>query len=127
MSHQFRQHYTREEANALLPQVRVWLQKINGLREELTKCDQRLAGLRREEQDLGGETANRQVKLYAEVRAVLVEFQKRDIQIKDVERGLLDFPALVNGREVFLCWEADEDGVDHWHDLDTGFAGRERL
>ena len=39
----------------------------------------------------------------------------------------MDFPAIVAGREVFLCWETDEDTVEHWHDLDTGFAGRERL
>ncbi|MFO1512143.1 MAG: DUF2203 family protein [Verrucomicrobiota bacterium] len=54
-------------------------------------------------------------------------FNAADIQIKDLERGLLDFPAIIGGKEVFLCWEQDEDAVEFWHDLDTGYSGRERL
>jgi hypothetical protein len=127
MPYRFQKHYTREEANALLPQIRGWMKEINGLREELARCDVRIEALRANSDDLGGETANRQVKLFAEVRAMLERFQSRDIQIKDFERGLMDFPAIIGGREVFLCWELDEENVEHWHDLDTGFAGRERL
>jgi hypothetical protein len=127
MTRRFQRHYTREEATALLPKIRAWLGKINGLREELAKCDVRLEALRSGNQDLGGETTNRQVKLFAEVRELLGEFQRREIQIKDIARGLLDFPALVAGREVFLCWELGEDAVDFWHDLESGFAGREHL
>ena len=127
MAHRFQKHYTRDEANALLPQIRHWLAEINGLREELARCEVRLEGLRVDGQDLGGETANRQARLFAEVRQVLQEFQSREIQIKDFDRGFLDFPAIISGREVFLCWEKDEETVDHWHDLDTGYAGRERL
>ena len=127
MRHRFQKHYTREEANALLPQVRTWIKEINGLREELARCDTRLEALRTNAADLGGETANRQVKLFADVRDLLDQFQRREIQIKDFERGLVDFPAIIAGREVFLCWELDEETVEHWHDLDSGFAGRERL
>ena len=61
------------------------------------------------------------------MREVLQEFQAREIQIKDLDRGLIDFPAIIGGREVFLCWEQDEDAIEYWHDLDTGFAGREKL
>ena len=43
------------------------------------------------------------------------------------ERGLLDFPAIIGGKEVFLCWESDEESVEFWHDLEAGFGGRERL
>ena len=55
------------------------------------------------------------------------EFQSREIQIKDLERGLIDFPAIRGGREIFLCWEKDEEDIEYWHELDTGFAGREKL
>jgi hypothetical protein len=127
MSHRFLKHYTREEATALLPQIREWLRRINGLRVELAKRDIRLESLRSAGADLGGELANDQVKLFAEVKELLREFQKREISIKDFDRGLIDFPALVGGHEVFLCWEQDEEAVEFWHDLDTGFAGRERL
>jgi hypothetical protein len=61
------------------------------------------------------------------MQAVLLEFQQREIQIKDLERGLLDFPAIIGGKEVFLCWEQDEEDIEYWHDLDAGYAGREHL
>jgi hypothetical protein len=127
MPHRFQKHYTREEAGVLLPQIREWLRLINGLREELAKRDIRLESLRSAGADLGGELANDQVKLFADVKELLREFQRREIVIQDFDRGLIDFPALVGGREVFLCWEQDEETVEFWHDLDTGFAGRERL
>ena len=54
-------------------------------------------------------------------------FSLPKIQIKDINRGLIDFPAFIGGKEVFLCWEQDEDDIEFWHDLDSGYAGRERL
>jgi hypothetical protein len=63
----------------------------------------------------------------AEIRELFLEFHRREIQIKDIARGLIDFPAIVAGREVFLCWEQGEEDIEFWHDLDAGYAGRERL
>ena len=63
----------------------------------------------------------------AATKSVLQEFAQREIQVKDLDRGLIDFPAIIGGREVFLCWEQDEDDVEFWHDLNSGYAGRERL
>ena len=123
----FEKHYTREEARALLPQLREWLQQINLLRGKMDKYDQRLVGMAAEGQDLGGETVNQSIKIAAEIRTLLLEFQSREIMIKDLERGLIDFPALIGGREVFLCWEKDEEDIEFWHDIDSGFAGREPL
>ena len=77
--------------------------------------------------DAGGSSVNSQVKLLADHQKVLHEFSRREIQIKDIERGLIDFPAIIGGKEVFLCWEQDEDDIEFWHDLETGYAGRERL
>jgi hypothetical protein len=127
MALRFQKHYTREEAHALLPQVREWLQQINHLRGKMDKYDQRLVGMATEGQDLGGETVNQSIKIAAEIREMLLEFQKREIMIKDLERGLIDFPALIGGREVFLCWEKDEEDIEFWHDIDSGYAGREPL
>ena len=127
MKHQFRKHYTREEARALLPQLRQWLESLDRFRRQLHQVDQRLAALMKPGCDVGGDTANQWVRAMSEMRALLAEFHQREIMIKDIERGLIDFPAIMGGREVFLCWEKDEDDVEFWHDLDTGFAGRERL
>ena len=127
MAHQFKKHYTREEARALLPQIRKWLQRLDHLREQLEKMDRRLDALMKPGCDAGGDVVNSWVRLMSDVREVLNEFQEREIMIKDLDRGLIDFPAIVAGREVFLCWEKDEEDIEFWHDLDTGFAGRERL
>jgi len=127
MKHRFDKHYTREEAQALLPKLREWLKRLNELRRELERSDKRLSSLMHPGNDLGGDLVNQWVRTLAEMQELLAEFQRRDIQIKDLERGLLDFPAIIGGKEVFLCWEQDEDAVEFWHDLDTGYSGRERL
>ena len=127
MKYRFEKHYTREEAQALLPQLRAWLAELNRFREEVERYDKRLSGLNSEGRDTGGETVNNWIRALAGMQNILAEFQRREIFIKDLSRGLVDFPAIIGGREVFLCWEADEDTVEFWHDLDTGYGGREKL
>jgi hypothetical protein len=127
MAYQFKQHFTRDEARALLPQIRQWLKQLSALRQKLSDGDQRLARLMAGGNDVGGETVNRWVRVAADVKATLAEFQRREIQIKDLDRGLIDFPAILDGKEVFLCWEQDEQDIEFWHDLHSGYAGRERL
>jgi hypothetical protein len=127
MPHRFQKHYTLEEARALIPQLREWLTELHQLRRQLKQADERIGQMIAGGADAGGASVNEQIKLLAEFQKTVQEFSRREIQIKDVERGLLDFPALIGGKEVFLCWEQDEDDIEFWHDLDTGFAGRERL
>ena len=127
MSYLFKKHYTRDEARSLLPQVRQWLNMLSRLRARLAECDQRLAGLLARGDDVGGGTVNEWVRIWAEIKQTLREFQEREIQIKDIDRGLIDFPAIIGDKEVFLCWEQDEEDIEFWHDLESGYAGRERL
>jgi hypothetical protein len=125
--HQFNKHYTREEARALLPEIREWLKHLAQVRKWLEECDTKVQRLLKGGSDVGGELASNWVKLVAEFQKLMSEFRRREIQVKDLDRGLIDFPAIIGGREVFLCWEQDEDDVEFWHELDTGYAGRERL
>jgi len=127
MDNFFQKHYTRDEARALLPQIRQWLKRLSGLREQLREHDQRLASLLAGGNDAGGVMANQGVHTLADIKETLGEFQKREIQIKDLDRGLIDFPAILRDKEVFLCWEQDEEDIEFWHDLHSGYAGRERL
>lgn len=127
MAYRFQKHYTRDEARGLLAQIRGWLKQVSELRADLQKSETRLNGLMATGYDLGGKLVNTWVRTLADLDVVFAEFQRREIQIKDLDRGLIDFPAIVGGREVFLCWELDEDDIEFWHDLDAGFAGRERL
>jgi len=127
MTYQFRKHYTRDEARALLPKIRQWLATMQHLRKQMEQMEKRLGQLLAGGNDVGGETANQWVKILSQIKTVLQEFASREIQIKDLDRGLMDFPAILGGREVFLCWEQDEEDIEFWHDLDAGYAGRERI
>ena len=127
MEQHFTKHYTIDEARALLPQIRRWLQQLDELRGQLQKAEPRVQGLMERVDDAGGDLINRWVRAMAAFRTVMAEFESREIQLKDIELGLLDFPAIIGGREVFLCWEKDEEDIEHWHDLDAGYAGREKL
>ena len=127
MPYRFKKHYTRDEAQAILPQLREWLAELNRSRVEVERYDKRLSGLTADGQDTGGDTVNSWIRALAGMQNILAEFQRREIFIKDLSRGLVDIPALIGGKEVFLCWEADEDKIEFWHDLDTGYGGRERL
>lgn len=127
MKHQFNRHYTREEARALLPQLTIWLKEIQKLRHEQARLEQRLDSIMATGADAGGQSVNQHTRTSARIHALLGEFTGREIFIKDLDRGLLDFPAILGGREVFLCWELDEEDIEFWHDIDSGFAGRERL
>ncbi|MBN2505630.1 MAG: DUF2203 domain-containing protein [Verrucomicrobia bacterium] len=127
MGHQFRIHYTLDEARALLPELRRWLERLAQCRAQLARLDQRLGQRIAQGCDVGGPSTNDWVRLLGTMKRFLREFHRRDLQIKDLDRGVVDFPAVLGGREVFLCWEKDEDDIEYWHDLNTGYARRERL
>jgi len=127
MAHQFKKHYTVEEARTLLPQLRQWLGDLNRARHRVAQLEKRIDHVLSGGADAGGETVNEHIRNLCVIKKHLEKFQRLEIQLKDLERGLIDFPAIVAGREVFLCWEQDEDDIEYWHDLDTGYAGREKL
>jgi hypothetical protein len=127
MTSHFSKHYTLDEARALLPKVRRWLTLLKSAKQLLEEIDGQLAPLIECREDIGGKLVNVAMRTMANSREVAREFTSREIQVKDIERGLIDFPSWREGREVFLCWEADEPDIEHWHDLDSGFAGRERI
>ena len=126
MAWQYNKHYTRDEARALLPQIRAWLAKLALDRERLNRYEQQFHK-QLTTCDLGGKLVNSWVRLLADVNDLVEEFHSREIEIKDLDRGLIDFPAIIGGKEVFLCWEKDEEDIEYWHDLDSGYAGRAPL
>lgn len=127
MTRRFSKHYTRSEAEALLPQVRLWLKRLVQCRKDLQKHEKRLSARQSPGHDLGGELVNLWVRTLVDIRDTLYEFYQREIQVKDLDRGLIDFPAILHGKEVFLCWEQAEGQIEFWHELDAGYAGREPL
>lgn len=124
---QFKKHYSLDEARALIPQLREWLTELQRARQRAARHDERAGPQLAAGADLGGNAVNEWLQHLARMQKLLARFQVREIQVKDLERGLIDFPAIIGGREVFLCWEQDEDDIEYWHDLDAGYAGREKL
>ncbi len=61
------------------------------------------------------------------LESLVDELTRIGVELKDPARGLLDFPALHQGREILLCWKADEPAITHWHEIDAGFAGRRAI
>jgi hypothetical protein len=124
----FSRFFTPDEANAELAGLRPLLaaamearQDILRLRPDLEKDLERAMG--------NGHSAESSALLdaFRRLRDALIEIQARGVLVKDVGSGLVDFPSEREGRVVFLCWRFGEPQVAFWHDLDTGFAGRQPL
>lgn len=120
-------YFTPREANQLLPE-------LARLMEEATHRAQRFQEIMGAVR--GGATPegqNRQAavreaeQLRREARGMLEEISRHGVEVKGLEQGLLDFPAMRHGQEVLLCWRRGEPSVAWWHPLKTGFAGRQPL
>lgn len=126
--HRFQKHFTLEEARALLPELRRIFKDVHRRRDVVQKTDAELGKkLKQTGADVGGEKVSGLLMDMLQLNEQLHRVQEMGVQVKDFDRGLLDFPHIRDGREVFLCWELDEDDIEFWHDIDAGYPGRERL
>ena len=122
--------FTIQEANALLPSVRTMLAKIQRAHRNLTKYrDEARKAADAAEQGGGGIADGvAYAVVLTEMTSHMTELEALGVQLKDFERGLVDFPSLRDGRVVLLCWQMGEgDELEWWHDVDAGFAGRTPL
>jgi hypothetical protein len=120
-------HFTVEEANAILDQLNPLLRELRDARDVLTDTDAHAVLAEAAPTNGGGEPGRKVGEAFLEVRRMLLTIQEAGIVVRDIERGLIDFPALRDGEEVYLCWELGEDEVAWWHDLDAGYGGRQPL
>jgi hypothetical protein len=128
-------HFTPEEANALLPQVRELAARMVAHRRSLAVAVARHARVAAKIAGNGGgvnphEVDELRTSLDAEAQAVascVDELNALGVQVKDLDDGLVDFPAWRGDEEVLLCWRLGEDEVAFWHGADEGFAGRKPL
>ena len=122
--------FTVQEANALLPDVRIILAKIQRAHRKLSQYrDEVKKASEAAEQGGGGIVEGAAyASILTELTLRLGELEGLGVQLKDFERGLVDFPSLRDGRIVLLCWQLGEgDELEWWHDVDAGFAGRTPL
>lgn len=126
MSLRFKRHYTREEARDLLPQVRQWLERLQQLRDQIELYDKQSEPMIQAGDDIGGQRVNKWIANTTEFKRLMHEFESREIQVKDLQRGQIDFPTLIGDKEACLCWEQGEEDIRNWHELDSGNAGEQR-
>jgi hypothetical protein len=120
-------HYSLEEANAALEWVGDALVRLREAREGLGDEEAREALAEAGPQNGGGSPGRVVSEAFIELRDALTRLQEAEIVLRDLDRGLVDFPSLRDGREVYLCWLEHETEIGHWHDLEAGFDGRQPL
>jgi hypothetical protein len=135
--------YDLDEANAAIPEVRTILESLRDQRAELIRLrDEVLAHDADEEtRSEARSDAPTEAKIDNDVRVLrlrmqgvidrmqagVVRIDELGITLREIETGLIDFPALASGRQIWLCWRLGEDDVEWWHELSDGFSGRQAL
>jgi hypothetical protein len=120
-------HYSLEEASALLPWVAEQLERLRSARDRLGDVDARAALAATGQTNGGGHAGKVVSEGFLELRELMLELREREIVLRDLDRGLIDFPSLRGDEEVYLCWEEGEAEIGFWHEPETGFAGRRPL
>ena len=128
-------HFTPDEANAALAQVRPLVERMVAQRRTHLEALERQEELEGHIRGNGGgippaalaEAAADVENAARDLATTIDDLTSAGVQVKDVEEGLIDFPALRRGETVLLCWRLGEDEIRYWHTVDDGFAGRQEL
>ena len=130
--------FTPEEANLRLPLVQVIVRDIVELYQNLHDRRERISEIKR----LPGASARDEDSVYSEellqaeldiendteqLEAYINELRELGVELEDPALGVVNFPALRDGKEVYLCWKSGEEDVSFWHTLDEGFSDRQLL
>ena len=124
--------FTVEEANASLPAVIPLLEEMRGARAELEGARRALGRLTPKMRSNGSATLATELEgridtLTRDIGAGLHRLSAMGVEVKDISRGLIDFPSLRDDRVVYLCWQLGEGEIEYWHEIEAGFAGRRPL
>lgn len=124
--------YGIDEANEQLVEVRPLLERLAAQRLDLIRLRDRAvtvgSGASGDAEDTDDELRNLRLRMQGiidQMQAAVSRIDGLDIALRDIETGLIDFPALVAGRQVWLCWRLGEDDVAWWHELSSGFSARQ--
>jgi len=126
-------HFTLEAAEALLPRLSALIRETRLRKESLDREREKAWALSTRMKSNGHTTAGDVTAAPAaeaaasEMQSLIQQIADLGCELKDIDQGLVDFPALMDGREVYLCWKLGEPAIAWWHELDAGFAGRRPL
>ena len=129
--------FTTEDANTLLPRLRLLLGELSAIRQRWNSIytgetlESLMEGSTKEENGNWLENAishqDELEELKEEFYNRVLEIHEMGCQLKDIRDGLIDFPAMRDGKVVLLCWKLGEPSVKYWHDMESGFAGRKPI
>jgi len=121
-------YFSLQEANEALMSIRTWMDEIQTIRSQILVHQPEIWSVMEKSAGNGGNpTLSRMVKTFDRLDALIHSIQDAGVIIKDINTGLLDFPAIKDGREVYLCWKHGEDDIAFWHEIEDGFAGRQSI
>ena len=128
-------YFTRESAAALLPRIEPLLREIQALRAEQAASTQSAADLGERVKSNGhlphtstDEASAISAQVREHIATRLEQINALGVLVKDLDTGLIDFPTLRDGHEVYLCWRLGEgERIQWWHEIEDGFAGRQPL
>jgi hypothetical protein len=128
--------FTLAEAQSLIPRVDSLLRQAVSLKSEYQEAEQAIQAMAQRVSLMGGMMVNREQAIDAKnrrdavaskLRAAIEQVQEFGCVIKDLDMGLIDFPTLLRGVEVYLCWKLGEPKIAFWHGVDEGFRGRKAI
>jgi len=128
--------FTLAEAQSLIPSVGPVLERALQMKSHYAEAERELESFSRRIQMMGGLVVNREQAIEmrhrrdaasTSLREVIQQVEEFGCVLKDLDIGLIDFPTLFRGREVYLCWKLGEPSIAFWHGTDEGFAGRKAI
>ncbi len=121
-------YFTREEANELLAELKPLMGRLLEMRAKTVRTSRQLETLLAEPHlDFGGPVPTALAQDFVIIEDLLNQIRSYGCVVKNLEAGLIDFLAKINGRDVYLCWRYGEEQIAYYHDLHTGFQGRRAL
>lgn len=121
-------YFTLQEANETLDVIRPFMDELQEIRQSiLAKQPEAWPAIEKSVGNGGNRALSAMVQDFERLDELVHRIQSMDVLIKDINLGLLDFPAIKDGREVYLCWQYGEGGIAFWHEIAAGFAGRQSI
>ena len=117
-----------EEANAIIPQLLIDIPRLQKLMDDLTQKFPDIKNAREKAQFNGGSVQGIDyINCVLRINYISEELESKGCILKGIKHGLVDFLSMRDGKEVYLCWKVPEMRIEYWHDIHSGFAGRQRL
>ena len=121
-------YFTLQEANETLSLIRPLMDEVQAIRIKILKNQpEAWPAIEKSAGNGGNRALSNMVQDFEKFDALIHRIQDMDVLIKDINLGLLDFPALKDGREVYLCWQYGEADIAFWHEVEAGYAGRQPI